>query len=455
MTRPLDDVRAEVYRQLGGTADEPEFHIVGWEADGEQVRLHYAIDGLVEFTETFTIDGHDVAAAAERSAAVRGAIQLTLLTAATSYLKTCLPRTVHLGAAPAPAVAMVEALLVDGLAELAFDHDLDLRGGFDVHHDPVPAVATDGRPHRGVLVPIGGGKDSAVTAVVAAGRDPDALTVAINPARSMHATAEAVGLPLVTLRRELDPQLLDLNQRGAINGHVPITAIVASLCCVAATVLGRGEVLLSNEASADEPTRRLPDRDVNHQFSKTSHFEHLHLAAADALTGGAVRAWSFLRPASELLIARAFARHPHLLGAVNSCNRGYSLTNERIEWCGDCPKCRSVQLTLGPFLPRKELVETLGFDALDDPAQLPGMRALVDPDAKPFECVGTVEESQLAFDLLADAPDWADALAVRELGHAGAGASTRLARLSDAADASALPQPQRTWFLEDVIGGPR
>jgi UDP-N-acetyl-alpha-D-muramoyl-L-alanyl-L-glutamate epimerase len=451
VTRPLDEVRAAAYTALGGDAEDPAFHVVGWEADGDEVALTYRIDGLATFTERLTFDGLDVGAAARCSAAVRGALQLTLLAGMTSYLKTCLPATIHLGPAPAPAVAMVEALLTDGLAELAFDHDLDLRDAFDVRHDPVPATATAGPAPAGVVVPVGGGKDSAVTAVVAAGRDPDTLTIAVNPRRSMEATAEAVGLPLVAVQRRLDPRLFELNAAGAINGHVPITAIVASICVVAATVLGRGHVLLSNERSADEPTRRLTDRDVNHQFSKSSTFERLHVAAADALTGGAAAAWSFLRPASELLIARAFARHPQLLGAVNSCNRAYSLTDERTEWCGDCPKCRFVQLTLAPFLPREELVAALGFDVLDDPAQLPGLRALVDPDAKPFECVGTIDEAQLAFDLLADDPAWADAVAVRELGTPGAGAAGRLTALVGSTDVDDLPEPQRTWFVEDVL----
>ncbi|WP_052666361.1 hypothetical protein [Nitriliruptor alkaliphilus] len=452
MTRDLDQVRDEVYRRLGGTADRPAFRVVGWEADGEEVALRYAIDGLATFTERLTFVGMDVGAAADDSVAVRGALQLTLLTAATSYLKVCLPRDVHLGPAPDDAVTMVEALLTDGLAELAFDHDLDLRGGFDVHHDPVPAIDRSGPPPAGVLVPVGGGKDSAVTATIAAAHDPDALTIAVNPRRSMRTTAEAVGLPLVEVRRRLDPRVFELNDAGAINGHVPITAIVASICAVAAAVLGRGTVLLSNERSADEPTRRLADRDVNHQFSKSSTFEGLHVAAAAALTGGAVSAWSFLRPASELLIARAFARHPHLLDAVNSCNRAYALQAERVEWCGDCPKCRFVQLTLAPFVPREDLVGRLGFDALDDPSQLAGVRALIDPDAKPFECVGTIEEAQLALDLLADQPAWAEALAVRELGRSGAKAAERLAALIASADASALPEPQRTWFEEDVVG---
>lgn len=451
MSRDLEQARLGAYHRLGGSADAPAFRVIGWEADGEEVALRYAIDGLAEFTERLTFVGLDVGAAADRSAAVRGALRLTLLAAATSYIKVCLPRDVHLGPAPPAAVAMVEALLTDGLAELAFDHDLDLRGAFDLHHEPVDALPSDGPAPTGVVVPVGGGKDSAVTATVAATRDPEAVTIAVNARRSMRATAEAVGLPLVEVRRQLDPQLFALNDAGAINGHVPITAIVASICAVAAAVLGRGTVLLSNEGSADEPTRRLVDRDVNHQFSKSTTFERSHVAAAEELTGGAVSAWSFLRPASELVIARAFARHPHLLAAVNSCNRAYALNTERIEWCGDCPKCRFVQLTLAPFLDREELVGRLGFDVLDDPAQLWGVRALIDPDAKPFECVGTIDEAQLALDLLADDPAWAGALAVRELGHAGADAAGRLGAILAATDASILPEPQRTWFEEDVL----
>jgi hypothetical protein len=452
VTRDLEQVRDETYRRLGGSADRPVFRVVRWDADGEDVALSYAIDGLGSFTERLSFVGVDVGAAARASAAVRGALQLTLLTAATSYLKVCLPREVELGPAPDAAVAMVEALVTDGLAELAFDHDLDLRGAFDVRHEPVAPLPPEAPTPAGVLVPVGGGKDSAVTATVAATRDPSALTIAVNPRRSMRATAEAVGLELLEVRRQLDPRLFELNAAGAINGHVPITAIVASICAVAAAVRGRGTVLLSNERSADEPTRRLADRDVNHQFSKSSTFERLHVAAADALTGGAVSAWSFLRPASELVIARAFARRPHLLEAVNSCNRAYSLTAERVEWCGDCPKCRFVQLTLAPFMDRDELVGRLGFDALDDPAQLPGVRSLVDPDAKPFECVGTIDEAQLALDLLADDPGWSDALAVRELGRPGTDAAGRLRILIDETDASSLPEPQRTWFEQDVIG---
>lgn len=455
MTGNLTALRERAARRLG-VEGTPAFRVLGWDADGERLALRYRIDGLGDIAEVLTFPGHDVAAAADASATVRGAAQLTLLAAASSYHKVCLPQEVHLGEVPAPAVTMVEALLTDGLGELAHDHGVQLTPAeVDLHHVPTPAVASAGPPPPGVLVPVGGGKDSAVTAAAVVAHQPDAAAVAVNPRRSMRATAEALGLDLVEVRRQLDPQLFAWNDAGAINGHVPITAIVASICCLAAALTDRGTVLLSNEASADEPTRTDALGTVNHQYSKSSAFERLHLAASDALTGGQVAAWSFLRPAPELVIARAFARqvtaHPGLLDAVNSCNRAYSLTDTRREWCGDCPKCRSVQLTLAPFLDRQLLVGRLGFDALDDPDQLPGVRALTDPRSKPFECVGTVTEAQLALDLLADDPAWGDALAVRELGNPGSGAEGRLAAVLEAVDASALPEPGRSWFTADVL----
>jgi UDP-N-acetyl-alpha-D-muramoyl-L-alanyl-L-glutamate epimerase len=126
-----------------------------------------------------------------------------------------------------------------------------------------------------VLVTVGGGKDSALTLALAARNDPEALAVAVNPRAPMERTAAWAGLGLVRVERRLDRTLLELNARGAINGHVPITAIVTAAAVVAAAVLGRGTVLVSNERSADAATRDVDGWTVNHQYSKTSAFERL------------------------------------------------------------------------------------------------------------------------------------------------------------------------------------
>jgi len=437
---PTDRVQAaheRTYRALGGTEPDPAFRCLGWQVEGDTVELRYAIDGLGRLTETVRFPGHDLVAAAD-TPATAGALDVLLLAAMTSYYKAVLPRRVVLGPVTAASVRMLEALLSDGLAEFGAHHDLDLTGHVQLDAEVVDDAPTGERP-RGVLVPVGGGKDSAVTAMLAVREGWDTVTFAVNPRPSMQRTADAVELPLIGAQRHLDPQLLAWNAAGALNGHVPITAIVASIACVAATLVGRGDVLLSNEASADEPTRVVDGREINHQYSKSSAFEVLHREAMRSTTGGATQALSVLRPLPELLVAAAFTRLGDPLASVNSCNRAYSLTRERREWCGECPKCLFVQLMLAPFTSPVAFREATGFDALAREDLVERFGDLRDPARKPFECVGTVTEVQLAFDLLVLRTAWRDHPGVRAHGRADTDAPGRLRAMIAQVDTSALP----------------
>ena len=437
-----DRVRAAqrtVLARLGGRVENPSLTLLDLEISGDTVALPYRIDGLATLTETVRFPGHDLEAAAT-TPATAGALRLLHLAASTSYYKTVLPRRVVTGPLPPAAVRLLEALLTHGLAEFAADHDLDLTGWPEILAEPDVDRGPIARP-PGVLVPIGGGKDSAVTALLVQRAGLDAVGFAVNPRPSMQRTAAATGLPLLTAERRLDPQLLALNEAGALNGHVPITAIITAIAQVAATLTGRGDVLLSNEASADEPTRIVDGRAVNHQYSKSSAFEALQLTASAALTGGATRALSLLRALPELAVAAAFCHLDAPLAAVNSCNRAYSLTRERREWCGSCPKCLFVQVMLASFTTPEAFRAGTGFDALAEVALVDRVTDLTDPERKPYECVGTVAEVALALDRLAEDPAWADHAAVRALGHADRQAGTRTRQLLDAIDPGGLPAP--------------
>ncbi len=441
--------------------------------DGE-VRLATTLTGVGTFTETLRLehpDGTPLAVDAT-DPAVAGALRVLALATSVSYLKATLPPTVEVPAGTGPAGRrMLAALLTDGLAELAHEAGLgDLHGritvvggsgagaagaGVEGAAGAVSGEAPAVRP--GLLVTVGGGKDSAVVLAAATARDPDALAVAVNPRAPMERTATWAGVGLVRIRRGLDPALLDANARGAINGHVPITAIVTSAAVLAAAALGRGTVLVANEASADAPTRVVDGRPVNHQYSKTSTFAALH-AAALAEAGAGVRLVSPIRPLGELAVARAGATLPGLTAAVTSCNAAFSLTAPAAAWCGACAKCRFVQLALAPFAPRDRLLADLGFDALADPAQIEGFRAMLDPATRPFECVGTVEESRLALELLADDPAWRDAAAVAALARPAADDAERADRAARLAAALApdptvrLPAPFDAWAAALAAG---
>jgi len=427
---PLTARRARVLADLDADLSARGGAHVGrvhrWEVVGPEVRLATELTGVATFTETLRVvhaDGSVLVPDVD-DPAVAGALDVLALATSVSYLKATLPARIELAGRPVgPAGrAMLAALLTDGLAELAFRAGLGpLDGTFAIASDDPGTTArgaTGSAPPPGVLVTVGGGKDSALTLALAARHDPDALAVAVNPRAPMERTAAWAGVGLVRIERRLDRTLLDLNARGAINGHVPITAIVTAAAVLAAAMLGRGTVLVSNERSADAATRQVGDWTINHQFSKTAAFQRL-LDAALLESGCTTRVVSLLRPLSELAIARGVAREPGLVARVTSCNAAYALDGPGDGWCGRCDKCRFVQLVLAPFSERTQLVADLGFDALDDPTQLDGFTAMLDPATKPFECVGTVEEVQLALDLLADRSGWSDAAVVRALGRPG------------------------------------
>ena len=88
-----------------------------------------------------------------------------------------------------------------------------------------------------------------------------------------------------------------------------------------------------------------------------------------------------------------FARFTRYHRVFRSCNAG-SKTNS---WCGKCAKCLFTAIILSPFLSDERLFEIFGKDLLADSALLPFFDQLTgDADEKPFECIGTIADVNLA-----------------------------------------------------------
>ena len=86
------------------------------------------------------------------------------------------------------------------------------------------------RQPEGCLVPIGGGKDSALTLETLVQAGMECRCYSINRRRSITETVKAAGLPgdaLIVSQRRFDRSLIELNNRGFINGHTPFSSIVA------------------------------------------------------------------------------------------------------------------------------------------------------------------------------------------------------------------------------------
>lgn len=247
---------------------------------------------------------------------------------------------------------------------------------------------------RGVLVPIGGGKDSAVTLELLKHKKIPVSGYIINPRGATLNTALRAGLSqehLMKAGRTLDPRMLELNRQGYLNGHTPFSAIVAFSSLIAARIMDLPSIALSNESSANEST--VKGSSVNHQYSKSFKFEEdFHRYVSRWLPGGAYY-FSLLRPLSEFQIARYFAGQKQYHDIFRSCNAG----SKTDSWCGRCPKCLFVYLILSPFLEPEETEKIFGKNMLEDESlkeslcQLIGLR-----EEKPFECVGSRDEVNAA-----------------------------------------------------------
>jgi UDP-N-acetyl-alpha-D-muramoyl-L-alanyl-L-glutamate epimerase len=357
------------------------------------------------FTETIEFP---VAPSREVPQSFYRVLELLHVVAGVSYYKVGAPPRVEAPRpVPAEAAALFTAVYTKGLAEYAYRNDLPHVLDLTVEVPGIsPAAApidnSDGRP----LSAVGGGKDSIVTLEIlrAAGLHPVPFSVNPNPVIVNVNTAS--GLSALAARRRLDPRLFELNKAGALNGHIPVTAINSLIAIATAALHGLGPVVMSNERSASDPNLIWNGHEVNHQWSKGVVAEGLLRAAVTAHSGLTEPYFSLLRSLSELQIAQLFTHYTAYDDVVTSCNKAFKLHDPTARWCGDCPKCRFVFLAMAPFMDRSRLVHIFGQDLFADPAQVPGYLELLGIDAhKPFECVGEVEESLVALTMLDyDAP---------------------------------------------------
>ncbi len=400
----------------------PSFRYTGFSLDSEAGLLtcRYAL-GDREFAEQVSFaTGPGWAAPAARQAA-----RLVFLLAGVSYYKTAAPDVIDLGDTPVTAAEreFLRTFYLDGLGEFGYRNGLDLSGLRITGGGPTPDPAPLSAPPRGILIPFGGGIDSIVTVETMRRSADAALFIMSRPGDRFDAIerpAAVTGLPVVRAGREIDPQLLRSSELGFLNGHVPVTGILSAIAVMAAVLDGRDTVVMSNEWSASIPTIEAGGRSINHQYSKSAAFETAFRQVLGDAFGGQVTYFSALRPFTELWVAQKFAALTQYHDTFRSCNRAFHIDPaKRLDhWCGQCDKCCFIDLILAPFVPAAELRRIFaGAEPLADPSLAGKFRALLGtlPDAKPFECVGEVNECRAAAVLAARRPDRADTPLLRLL----------------------------------------
>ena len=252
-----------------------------------------------------------------------------------------------------------------------------------------PFVRVDLPLNERTLVPVGGGKDSVVTLECLRGEMP-VIPLIVNPRGATLNCVKTAGYgenEFIVINRTLDPTMLKLNAEGYLNGHTPFSALLAFISVLVAFGSRSKYIALSNENSANEST--VPGTNINHQYSKSIEFERDFRKYVTENVNDNVQYFSFLRPLSELQIAKLFAQCEAYHPVFRSCNVG----SKTDSWCGHCPKCLFTWIILSPFLSKEQLVAIFGKDLMADESLKPVYDELNGTAAvKPFECVGTVEE---------------------------------------------------------------
>lgn len=373
-------------------------------ANDKKLTLRYSLDDQLHFEESFVFDFDFVADYSPE--ALDRALQLLFLVAGVSYYKTYLPPEIVVtrGTIDKPLAEFLSRTYQKGLGEFFFVNQLDVNTKilFPINTKALSPVRAGG---AGQLIGIGGGKDSLVT-TEALRNQPDIATWSLGHKAQLQTLVSKVNLPHLWVERKWDRQLLEVNGKGAYNGHIPISAILACAGIVVAILSGKQDVVTSVEQSANEDTLEYQGVMINHQYSKTQAFERDFQAVLQQNFGDSLRYYSFLRPLSEVRICELFAKtgFDTYKTAFSSCNRAYTHDSPGLYWCGTCPKCAFVFLALTPFVPRSEL-EALwgGKNLLLDPKLEPTYRRLLGIEGdKPLECVGEIKENRSAMKLAQD-----------------------------------------------------
>ncbi len=290
-------------------------------------------------------------------------------------------------------------LYYNGLGEFLYLNSISVSEADLMEIEPLPIDSMPAHDLRGnnmgswfeeqTLVPIGGGKDSVVT-LECLRREMPVIPMIVNPRGATLNCVKTAGYQeneFIVINRTLDPTMLQLNAEGYLNGHTPFSALLAFISVLVAFGSRSKYIALSNENSANEST--VPGTNINHQYSKSIEFESDFRNYVAENISEEVQYFSFLRPLSELQIAKLFSQCEAYHPVFRSCNAG----SKTDSWCGHCPKCLFTWIILSPFLSKEKLVAIFGKDLMADESLRPIFEELNGTaPVKPFECVGTVEE---------------------------------------------------------------
>ncbi|MEE9412866.1 MAG: hypothetical protein V3V22_07420 [Methylococcales bacterium] len=384
-----------------------------------KAKFYYSFDDSIIFTEEIIFNNSPKSLSMDKQVALDRILSYLHLALGVSYYKAAVPSKiiVKTGDISKHTGLFFDKLYLNGLDEFAYTNNLSLKKVIKFpFSDSKKNLSVNINLKDRAVLPIGGGKDSLVAYDIIKSSGNEFCLFHIGDHSCYKELQTYSKNNIINIHRKISNNIIKLNNMGAYNGHIPISSIFAFLSLAASVIYDYNTVIMSNERSANVGSIMSDGKEVNHQYSKSLEFEtdFSKLVSDEIINSYAY--FSMLRPFSELSISKMFSKLTYAHDMFISCNQASKLKNKLDKWCLNCPKCRFVFLSLSPYIKKNDLINIFGFNLLDDPSQENGYMALVGiDDSKPFECVGEIEESIVAFSLVSKNNEWHNDLIVKKI----------------------------------------
>jgi UDP-N-acetylmuramoylalanine-D-glutamate ligase len=403
----------------------------------------------LSFTETITLPEASQKIGGEALARFFEPLHLIL---GISYYKLYCPKKITLPYALSKEQAEFwNTVYRKGLGEFSYRNHIDPKQIAKFPFKKTGATPVRVSTSNGILLGIGGGKDSIVAAELL--RDFPVTTFLVETERRdliSENVMRVLGYPSLSINRKLDPKIFE-HHPGSYNGHIPISAIFAFLGILSSALYGYNYFAVANEHSSNFGNITWKGEIINHQWSKSAEFETLFQEYTRAFITPDITYTSVLRQFYEIRVAKLFAQQEKYFPIFSSCNRNFRVHTDRpaMLWCGECPKCAYVFLLLAPYLSKEKLTDIFGKNLLNEKSLIPLFADILGfGSMKPFDCVGTFEESQAALYLASK--NWKNTIVVKTFLSKIKKPEARIAKVFKTTPAPTLPTPFKFLGIDNV-----
>ncbi len=369
--------------------------------DKKSAKFYYTLGDKINFVETIKFDKKKIDWAKVNNKILDSVLFNLHLVLGIGYYKTYCPKkiVVNSGKLNRKQAQFWNKLYTKGLGEFFYKNQIDFRGLIKFPYTTQKAKAIKTKFSDRSLVPVGGGKDSIVTAELLKSAGFDFSLISLRDSKIQEEVSKKIGKERIVIGREIDQELIKLNQAGCYNGHIPITAVYSFITLLACVLYDYKNIIFSNEQSANHGNVKYLGQTINHQYSKTFEFEKDFDSYLHEFITPDIKYFSLLRPISELKIVELFSEYKKYFPVFSSCNRNFKIEKPADKrWCGECAKCAFVFNQLAAFVKKDELTKFFGKNLYADKTlKNLYLELLGEKNIKPFDCVGTPEEAKLAF----------------------------------------------------------